>query len=574
MQGKIDEKLDWFSTLYEEAEREFEVEQPDLSDRNPFQRDRDRILSSKAFCRLDGKAQVFYADSKDHIRNRLTHSLGVKSLADSISRKLKLNCDLVEAIALSHDLGHTPYGHIGERILNQIMNGCIDLHGVQKYIKPKEMGFKHNWQGYRLVTELAAHSDKYPGLNLTKQTIWGIVNHTGLEYKVCHSHCLMKSRFNGFLTFPLHKKCQKKLSVEFYKEPFATPRPAVKKSIIPMDDSYWTPEAIVVAVADEIDQRIHDVADAYEFGIIGLTDILKKFCDIFNKHFSSEMKTIVKELQNLCLPSVAKYLEQYNENIGIHLNELECLSGLSQSDREIIQNTNSQFKVKMEDVGDQLVRMIRDNNTFESRSGSYHIQATFSRLIADLYIDNFIHYYCDKMNSYIKKHGIKSGKEYKQILKKGKVPFHISDLRDDPFWINDASFHDYLKSLILNCHRVQLADGRASLIIRKIFKALVSNPMQLPDKVLRRYVSSMDNVHHFMTESVIDDDYNAAKTAHNIRSQLIKKYLRTQNGAPNDKGYSLLMRTICDFISGMTDQFAESYYHELYGVKDIMLEFK
>lgn len=77
-----------------------------------------------------------------------------------------------------------------------------------------------------------------------------------------------------------------------------------------------------------------------------------------------------------------------------------------------------------------------------------------------------------------------------------------------------------------------------------------------------------------MTESIIDDEYYAAKAAYTIRSQLIKKYLRTPDGAPNDKGYSLLMRTICDFISGMTDQYAEAYYHELYGVKDILLEFK
>jgi len=515
MQDMIGDTIKWFSTLYDEAEREFNVEQPDLSNRNPFQRDRDRILSSKAFCRLDGKAQVFYADSKDHIRNRLTHSLGVRSLADNISRKLKLNCDLVEAIALGHDLGHTPYGHIGERILNQIMNGCIDLHGVQEYLRPKYMGFKHNWQGYRLVSELETYSDQYPGLNLTKQTIWGIVNHTRLDYKECHSNCLIESRCNGSLKYPPHEKCRKKLFVEFYKEPFATSRPDVN---IPLDNCYWTPEAIVVAVADEIDQRIHDVADAYEVGIISLSDIIYKFRDIFGKHLSSEKK--------------------------------------------------------MEAVGDQLVEKARNNNTFTFRSGAYHIQATFSRLIADLYIENFIRNYHEKMISHINKYSIKTSKEYKKNLKEGNIPFYISDLRSDSFWESDTHFHDYLKSLILNCHRVQLADGRASLIIRKIFKALVSNPMQLPDKVLRRYVSTMEGIPYSMTVSVIDDENNAAKTAYKIRSSLIEKYLRTDDGAPYEKGYSVLMRTICDFISGMTDQFAESYYHELYGIKDIKLELK
>lgn len=131
--------------------------------RTPFQRDRDRILHSKAFRRLKHKTQVFIAPEHDHYRTRLTHTLEVSQISRTIARALKLNEDLVEAIALAHDLGHTPFGHAGEGALDQLIEG----------------GFKHNLQSLRVVENLEFRHGGKRGLNLTWEVKNGIACHTG-----------------------------------------------------------------------------------------------------------------------------------------------------------------------------------------------------------------------------------------------------------------------------------------------------------------------------------------------------------------------------------------------------------
>jgi len=126
--------------------------------RTEFQRDRDRIIHSKSFRRLKNKTQVFFSPEGDHYRTRLTHTLNVSQVARGIARSLSLNEDLTEAIALGHDLGHTPFGHAGERILSRL--------------NPK--GFKHNEQSKRVVDLLEKDGE---GLNLTREVVDGIVNH-------------------------------------------------------------------------------------------------------------------------------------------------------------------------------------------------------------------------------------------------------------------------------------------------------------------------------------------------------------------------------------------------------------
>lgn len=123
-----------------------------------YQRDRDRILHSKAFRRLNGKTQVFLAPEGDHYRTRMTHTLEVSQNARTIAKALQLNEDLTEAIALGHDLGHTPFGHAGERALNRVCEG----------------GFEHHLQSIRVVELLEKHGK---GLNLTKEVRDGIKNH-------------------------------------------------------------------------------------------------------------------------------------------------------------------------------------------------------------------------------------------------------------------------------------------------------------------------------------------------------------------------------------------------------------
>ncbi len=131
--------------------------------RTEFQRDRDRIIHSKAFRRLKDKTQVFISPEGDHYRTRLTHTLEVTQIARTAARALNLNEDLTEAIALGHDLGHTPFGHTGEDALNELVTG----------------GFRHNEQSLRVVEVLERRSSRYSGLNLTYEVRDGILCHTG-----------------------------------------------------------------------------------------------------------------------------------------------------------------------------------------------------------------------------------------------------------------------------------------------------------------------------------------------------------------------------------------------------------
>ncbi len=137
--------------------------EPDAPTRNLFQRDRDRIVHSTAFRRLVYKTQVFLNHEGDLFRTRLTHSLEVAQLGRSLARALGLHEDLVEAIALAHDLGHTPFGHAGQDALNE----CMAAHG----------GFEHNLQSLRMVDALEERYPEFDGLNLCFETREGILKH-------------------------------------------------------------------------------------------------------------------------------------------------------------------------------------------------------------------------------------------------------------------------------------------------------------------------------------------------------------------------------------------------------------
>ena len=135
--------------------------------RSEYQRDRDRIIHSAAFRRLEYKTQVFVNHEGDLFRTRLTHSIEVAQVARSIARALQLNEDLTEGIALAHDLGHTPFGHAGQDALN----ACMKSYG----------GFEHNLQSLRVVDELEDRYAEFPGLNLTFETREGIIKHCSLK---------------------------------------------------------------------------------------------------------------------------------------------------------------------------------------------------------------------------------------------------------------------------------------------------------------------------------------------------------------------------------------------------------
>ena len=144
------------------------INEPNSPYRSPFQRDRDRIIHSTAFRRLKHKTQVFVNTEGDHYRTRITHSIEVAQIARTISRYLNLNDDLTETLSLAHDLGHTPFGHAGEEALNE----CMNDHG----------GFDHNLQTLRIVMFIENKYVKFKGLNLTVETLDGLLKHNGPYY--------------------------------------------------------------------------------------------------------------------------------------------------------------------------------------------------------------------------------------------------------------------------------------------------------------------------------------------------------------------------------------------------------
>ncbi|GIX11127.1 deoxyguanosinetriphosphate triphosphohydrolase [Elioraea sp.] len=191
--------------------------------RGPFQRDRDRIIHATAFRRLKHKTQVFVAHEGDHYRTRLTHSLEVAQIARSIARRLALNEDLAEALALAHDLGHPPFGHAGEEALNQAMAA--------------EGGFDHNAQAVRVVTVLERRYPGFDGLNLTWETLEGLAKHNG---------------------------------------PVAAPHPRLAAFCAAFDlelDSWPSAEAQVAALSDDIAYTNHDLDDGLRAGMFALDDL-------------------------------------------------------------------------------------------------------------------------------------------------------------------------------------------------------------------------------------------------------------------------------------------------------------
>jgi dGTPase len=198
--------------------------EPESATRTPFQRDRDRVIHSTAFRRLQYKTQVFVYHEGDHYRTRLTHSLEVAQIARSVSRALRLNDDRAEALALAHDLGHTPFGHAGGDALDEAMRP----YG----------GFEHNDQTFRVLTKLERHYAAFDGLNLTWDTLEGVVKHNG----------------------PLRGAAPRTIAAYVRDHDLAL-------------DTYPSAEAQVAALSDDIAYNNHDIDDGLRAGLFTIKDL-------------------------------------------------------------------------------------------------------------------------------------------------------------------------------------------------------------------------------------------------------------------------------------------------------------
>ena len=217
------------------------INEPNSPYRSPFQRDRDRIIHSTAFRRLKHKTQVFVNTEGDHYRTRITHSIEVAQIARTISRYLNLNDDLTETLSLAHDLGHTPFGHAGEEALNE----CMNDHG----------GFDHNLQTLRIVMFIENKYVKFKGLNLTVETLDGLLKHNGPYYDDTDVKNLI-----GL------KNLKNKIDLK----------------------SYPSIEAQIASISDDIAYNNHDIQDGFNANFFRVNELkdINFFNEIFKRYSS------------------------------------------------------------------------------------------------------------------------------------------------------------------------------------------------------------------------------------------------------------------------------------------------
>ncbi|WP_341790288.1 deoxyguanosinetriphosphate triphosphohydrolase [Rickettsia endosymbiont of Polydrusus tereticollis] len=309
--------------------------------RNEFERDRDRIIHTNAFRRLQYKTQVFINHEGDHYRNRLTHSLEVSTVARSIANTLNLSSDLAEAIALAHDLGHTPFGHAGEIALNECM---------------KEYGnFSHNAQSLKILTVLEKRYAAYQGVNLTWEVLEGIVKHNG----------------------PLTENINEYIA-EYNKE----------------NDlglgTYATAEAQIASLADDISYISHDLEDSIGAKIIDFNHLAEiKYID---QHIF-ELKAKFKDINSSCLiyeivrrlmnELITDLLGQTKDNLN--KEQIKSVDEIRNLNYQIVDFTDN-AKERINEIKQFLFQKVYRNNRITAISRKCHkiVQGLFKVYMDDI----------------------------------------------------------------------------------------------------------------------------------------------------------------------------------------------
>ena len=295
MQKKINIKLSKLAVPSRSKGRFFNEKKTNL--RNDFQRDRDRIIHSTAFRRLKHKTQVFVNTSGDHFRTRITHSLEVSQIARTLSKVFNLNEDLSETLSLAHDLGHTPFGHAGEEALNN----CMKRYG----------GFDHNIQTLRIITILENRYYNFKGLNLSYETLDGLIKHNGPIKNLSKLNKILgKNFFKGKIKFLLNSSL----------------------------------EAQIASISDDIAYNSHDLEDGLKSNLFKIEElknipilgnIIKKHTKKLKRHsMDLIIRQIIREIINAMVRDVIsttkKNIKYYSINnlndVYKTKNQLVCFS--------------------------------------------------------------------------------------------------------------------------------------------------------------------------------------------------------------------------------------------------------
>ncbi len=386
--------------------------------RTAFQRDRDRIIYSNSFRNLSDKSQVLVEHNSEHNRSRLTHTVEVVQVSKTIANAMGLNEDLAEAIALGHDLGHPPFGHTGETVLDRLLNGEDTAEGT---LQGENLGgFKHNYQSLRVV-DFVEKKYGYDGLNLTAAVREGILKHTSTrnERYFYPEMNLTALNYDHFMALTL--------------------------------------EGQVAAIADEIAQRTFDLEDALRANYIRVNDV-------------RELK-LIQEVENTCR---IKDILSTNQEEYVNL----LISGL--------------VRVLVSDVIQNTIRRIED---FCSRKKRTH------------HFDEWL------------------------------VIFSLEVNR------RQNELDTFMQKELGNNFQVNRFNKKSEKVIRKLFKAYYTNPLQMNDRFLERY-----------TARRVDPQFRLRKLPAKIVQEKINEFQKDP----------LYARHIADYIASMSDSFAVQEYKAIY----------
>ena len=288
--------------------------------RSPYQRDRDRIIHSTAFRRLKHKTQVFVNTTGDHYRTRITHSLEVSQIARTLAKYFGLNEDLCETLSLAHDLGHTPFGHAGEIALND----CMELFG----------GFDHNIQTVRVVTLLENKYYNFRGLNLSIETLDGLIKHNGPVIDL--------NKFNNIL------------GKNFFKNKINF-------------DKYSSLEAQIAAISDDVAYNSHDLEDGLNANLFNINDLkeIPMLSEVIKKYVKKRnnnkkeliIRQIVREIINIMVKDII-----VNTKKNLELNKINSTNDVYNSNIKIVS-----FSKNM-GIFDKSIKKFLKKNMYYSKS--------------------------------------------------------------------------------------------------------------------------------------------------------------------------------------------------------------
>lgn len=454
--------LDDLAQRNEYCERAYNLRAP-KQHRGEFQRDYERIVHSKAFRRMVDKAQVFSASKGDYYRTRMTHTQAVSQIARGIAEGLGLNMYLTEAIALGHDIGHTPFGHQGERTLDSILQGKFNIiKNVESFTGDLSFGgFKHNYQSIRVATLLEEEYTEICGMDLSYQTLEGMLKHTKLKRD---NYSLDQFISSDDASDKLH-----------FTQDFCS-----------------TLEGQVVAIADEIAQRGHDLDDAFSSGAM-------EFDDFKNYLAVKKMKKLLD------------IVEKVNKD----------LTSMGEKNRRFVDK-----------------KELRNSRTVSD--------------IVSYFINDVINCSKGKMNEY----DLSKFRGNHNRVKEELICFSEET----------STLNKYLETIIsskvINSPEVSLFDNNAETIISGLFKAYYNNPRLLHKGTQRKLYINLRNI----SENVVDFEYGNHEVIKEefdmITNENLEK-LTTEDADEYKEKRRVLVRTICDFISGMTDTYATNEYNRI-----------